>query len=55
MEVSDAKKLESLEEQNRKLKELLAEQVLDNATFKKMLGKTSEARFEEERRELGDR
>jgi putative transposase len=34
MEVSDAKRLKGLEEENRKLKKLLAEQVLDNATLK---------------------
>ena len=39
MEVSDAKNLKGLEEENRKLKKLLAEQVLDNATLKEMLGK----------------
>ena len=39
MEVSDAKKLKGLEEENRKLKKLLAEQLLDNATLKEMLGK----------------
>ena len=39
MEVSDARKLTGLEEENRKLKKLLAEQVLDNATLKEMLGK----------------
>jgi putative transposase len=39
MEVSDAKKLKALEEENRRLKKLLAEQVLDNATLKDMLGK----------------
>ena len=39
MEVSDAKKLKSLEDENRRLKKLLAEQVLDNATLKLMLGK----------------
>ena len=39
MEVSDAKRLKGLEEENRKLKKLLAEQVLDNATLKEMLGK----------------
>lgn len=38
MEVSDAKKL-TLDEENRKLKKLLAEQLLDNATLKAMLGK----------------
>jgi putative transposase len=39
MEVSDAKKLKALEDENRRLKKLLAEQVLDNATLKEMLGK----------------
>ncbi len=39
MEVSDAKKLKSLEDENRRLKKLLAEQMLDNATLKEMLGK----------------
>jgi putative transposase len=39
MEVSDARKLKVLEEENRRLKKLLAEQVLDNATLKEMLGK----------------
>ena len=39
MEVSDAKRLKGLEEENRKLKKLLAEQLLDNATLKEMLGK----------------
>ena len=39
MEVSDAKKLKSLEDENRRLKKLLAEQVLDNATLEEMLGK----------------
>lgn len=39
MEVSDAKRLKSLEDENRRLEKLLAEQVLDNATLKEMLGK----------------
>lgn len=39
MEVSDAKKLKSLEAENAKLKKLLAESALDNATLKEMLGK----------------
>ena len=39
MEVSDAKRLKSLEEENRKLKKLLAESVLDVATLKEALGK----------------
>ena len=39
MEVSDAKKLKGLEAENAKLKKLLAESALDNATLKEMLGK----------------
>jgi putative transposase len=39
MEVSDARKLRALEDENRKLKKLLAETVLDAATLKEMLGK----------------
>lgn len=39
LEVSEAKRLRTLEEENRKLKKLLAEQVMDNATLKEMLAK----------------
>ena len=39
MEVSDARKLKALEEENRKLKKLLAETALDAATLKEMLAK----------------
>ena len=39
MEVSDAKRLKAVEEENRKLKKLLAEQMLDNSTLREMLGK----------------
>ena len=39
MEVSDAKRLKGLEDENRKLKKLLAESILDNSTLKEMLGK----------------
>ena len=53
MEVSDARKLKSLEDENWKLKKLLAEQMLDNSVLKEMLGKTSDARFQEKRRGLG--
>lgn len=34
MDVSDARKLKALEEENSKLKKLLAEQMLDNAMLK---------------------
>ena len=36
---SDARKLKALEEENRKLKKLLAETMLDASTLKEMLGK----------------
>ena len=39
MEVSDAKRLKALEVENAKLKKMLAEQMLDVATLKEMLGK----------------
>jgi putative transposase len=39
MEVSDARKLKGLEEENGKLKKLLAESMLDVATLREMLGK----------------
>jgi putative transposase len=39
MEASDAKRLRSLEDENAKLKRLLAEATLDVATLREMLGK----------------
>ena len=39
MEVSDARRLRQLEDENGKLKRLLAESVLDNAILKDLLGK----------------
>jgi putative transposase len=39
MDVSDARKLKGLEDENRKLKKLLAESMVDNATLKEMLTK----------------
>ena len=39
MEVSDARKLKALEDENRKLKKLLAESMLDNAALKELLAK----------------
>lgn len=53
MEVSDAKRLKALEAENAKLKKLLAEQMMDVATLKEMLGKTSEALFTAQGRGLG--
>ena len=39
MEASDAKRLTALEDENRKLKKLLAESMLDVSTLKELLGK----------------
>lgn len=39
MEVSEAKRLKALEEENAKLKRLLAESMLDVSTLREMLGK----------------
>jgi putative transposase len=39
MDVSDAKRLRSFEEENRKLKKLLAESMLDQAALKELLSK----------------
>ena len=39
MEVSDARRLKTLESENAKLKKMLAEQMMDVATLKEMLGK----------------
>ena len=39
IEVSEAKRLKALEAENAKLKKMLAEQMMDVATLKEMLGK----------------
>ena len=39
MDISDAKRLRSLEDENRKLKKLLAESMLDQAALKELLTK----------------
>jgi len=39
MDVSDARKLKSLESENARLKKLLADAMLDNAVLKDLLGK----------------
>ena len=39
MEVSDARKLKALEEENGKLKKLLAESMMDVSTLREMLAK----------------
>jgi putative transposase len=54
MEVSDARKLKGLEQENRKLKKLLGESMLDVAMLREMWEKTSDARLAEEGRELGN-
>jgi putative transposase len=40
MEVSDARRLKALEAENAEPKKMLAEQMLDVATFREMLGKS---------------
>ena len=39
LEVSEARRLKTLEDENRRLKKLLAESMLDNAALKDLLGK----------------
>ena len=39
MEVSEAKRLKALEEENAKLKKLLAEQMLDTAALRELLSR----------------
>ena len=39
LEVSEARRLKSVEDENRRLKKLLAEAMLDNAALKDILGK----------------
>jgi putative transposase len=39
LEVSEARRLKSLEDENQRLKKLLAEAMLDNAALKDLLGK----------------
>ena len=39
LEVSDARRLKALEEENARLKKLLADSMLDNAALKDLLGK----------------
>ena len=41
LDVSDARRLRQLEEENRKLKQLLAESTLDNHVLKELLRKNS--------------
>ena len=39
LDVSDARKLKALEDENRRLKKRLAEQLLDNAALRDLVGK----------------
>jgi putative transposase len=39
MEVADARRLKALEDENRRLKKLVAQQALDNQILKELLGK----------------
>ena len=39
LQISEAKRLKALEDENRRLKKRLAEEVMDNATLKEMLTK----------------
>jgi len=39
MEVSDARRLKAIEEENAKLKKLLAESMMDISTLREILGK----------------
>ena len=44
MDVSEAKRLKALEDENARLKRLLADSMLDNAALKDLLGKNGNAR-----------
>ena len=44
MDVSEAKRLRALDEENAKLKKLLAEQMLDAATLRELLSKNGRTR-----------
>lgn len=48
MDVSDARRLRALEDENARLKKLLAEQMLDNAILKDVAAKNGNARCETE-------
>ena len=48
MDVSDARRLKALEDENARLKKLLAEQMLDNAILKDVAAKNGDARCDAE-------
>ncbi len=45
MDASEAKRLKALEDDNRRVKKLLADSMLDNAAFKDILGNNGNARY----------
>jgi putative transposase len=53
LEVSEAKRLRALEEENRRLKKLLAESMLDNAALKDLLGRNGFGLRHDGRRQAG--
>ncbi len=53
MAISDAPRLKALDEENRKLKKFLAEVMLNVATLRAALEKTSDVRRTQNSRELG--
>ena len=53
MEISDARKHRTLEDENRKLKKLLAETMLDASTLKTCSENTSSAQLAQTCRDLG--
>ena len=55
LEVSEARRLRSLEAENARLKKLLAEAMLDNAVLKDVASKSGDARSTEERCDLDAR
>ena len=54
MEVSDAKRLKALEDENAKLKKLLADQMLDAAALRELLSKNGRARRQARRRRASE-
>ncbi len=54
MEVSDAKRLRELEDENRRLKKLVAEQALDNEMLKALNAKNGDARRTQGRGAVAD-
>ena len=48
LSVSEFKRLKSLEDENRRVKQIVAQQALDNWALKELLAKTSEAQGEED-------